>query len=467
MRNSKNGRFVIWDLTSDPFDHTQLTTNFDRLDSMIGGPNGSAGLSGTRPTGTASNWLSLGDSANDPYNRSLYSIITGLNYNDVPLGTVVYWWRPNPVIDLPNGWVVCDGSKYTNNTTVTPPVVLHSYPFTTITVPDLRNKFVLGAYETNADSHLTAVPSPALRRDGLPSTPNDNQLAGPGIGYSSTTDDFAGAVAARSTAKFLGVGSNVPRNLLHVHDPGSYRMMDHYHEFTHFHSMAGHTHDNWHIHEVGEHLHWMPHTHSLSGHSHNMDHQHYTRHRHPVSIHSDVPDSYDGTLHSGTGPTVIAGTGHRHYIIGLSEHATWEDGYVEQTHVGDPRSPSDPWNQQKHFTDAPTVDATGGPSRDQTFGLIGGPYYTGSPLHGTDIPGNITGGPSPGATYGPFGSSSPKGQTWTGKNDLNGLDPAGISGTPIQPAGVSGLLDLNSIDTRPAFIGLLAIIKIKVADNLI
>lgn len=56
----------------------------------------------------------------------------------VPVGTVIAWWRPSALTGLPSGWLVADGST----------VVDANHDFaeaTSIVLPDLRNKFILGA----------------------------------------------------------------------------------------------------------------------------------------------------------------------------------------------------------------------------------------------------------------------------------------------------------------------------------
>lgn len=56
----------------------------------------------------------------------------------IPIGAVIDWWRPDSSISVPSGFVVCSGGTITSG----------NHDFGTgasITVPDLRNKFILGA----------------------------------------------------------------------------------------------------------------------------------------------------------------------------------------------------------------------------------------------------------------------------------------------------------------------------------
>jgi len=63
----------------------------------------------------------------------------------LPLGTVISWWRPSNTYappgqsagQLPAGFVLCDGSTYSSGT--------HDFGAISITVPNLINRFILGA----------------------------------------------------------------------------------------------------------------------------------------------------------------------------------------------------------------------------------------------------------------------------------------------------------------------------------
>lgn len=74
----------------------------------------------------------------------------------VPLGTVIDWWRPSSTYDAgagagnpPLGYEVCDGR--------TIPVGSHDFGGgNPIVLPDLRNKFILGANIANSDGSIVA-----------------------------------------------------------------------------------------------------------------------------------------------------------------------------------------------------------------------------------------------------------------------------------------------------------------------
>lgn len=225
-RRSKMGRFEVWNQGSDAFKHTDLAYNLDQLDQMIGSPNQAPthgnGDDFNNPTTTAppatNQWLHPQDGQQiaNMGNRTLYNIVRALDYNSVPLGGVMAWWRPSTAVPLPAGFVPMDGSSYTGAT-------LHSYGewgITTITVPDVRNKMILGAYET-----ATGSPTVQLGRDGTATVLSDTATDGPGIGY------IGGANAVRSVAHTHGVGTYTGSD--HVHN-----LTNHTHGFT----MIDHTH---------------------------------------------------------------------------------------------------------------------------------------------------------------------------------------------------------------------------------
>ena len=111
-----------------------------------------------------------------------------------PIGAVINWWRPNNTVTLPTGWVACDGTTYGSS--------LHDFGTgASITVPDLRNKFVLGAN--------------AATTDGDPAGTGDSSSAAPGI---------------------RGTGASHSRNLAHTHgitgeSPGTNSTGSHLHGF--------------------------------------------------------------------------------------------------------------------------------------------------------------------------------------------------------------------------------------------
>ncbi len=122
-----------------------------------------------------------------------------LDPNVLPIGTIIPYWRPTNSHPLPTGWLECNGAT----------VIAANHDFTggtTITLPDLRNKYMLGADSSKAI--------------GTAGTVNNLVTGAPGV--STGGDTNAG-------------GANV-RDLTHTHT------ISHTHDFTHTHSMPDHTH---------------------------------------------------------------------------------------------------------------------------------------------------------------------------------------------------------------------------------
>jgi len=86
------------------------------------------------------------------------------------LGQVIDWWRPASTVAIPSGWEICDGRVITGA----------NHDFTgagvtgqAITLPDLRNAFVIGANSAKADGAAQVTSGNNL--------PTDNAVDGPGI----------------------------------------------------------------------------------------------------------------------------------------------------------------------------------------------------------------------------------------------------------------------------------------------
>jgi hypothetical protein len=477
VRNSNRGRFVVWDLDSDPYENEQLALNWDRLDNLIGGPSGvGSGQPGDhdtstppKPLGTPSSWLNLGDVNNDPENRTLYSVIAGLDFNDAPLGSIIMWWRPGPSVLLPAGWVPCDGSTYTNNTAVSPPIKLHSYAQAAITVPDFRNAFPIGAYETNKQTYSSLGSSSPLNRDGLAPDATDDPTTGPGIGYASSSS---------GTAKNLGRGSNVPRNLHHYHDAGTYHMADHRHSHPHTHDMSNHTHRHEHVHWTGNHQHLVPtHSHGLANHVHSIDHYHLLGHHEHV-IDWSINDGRHFELlvpvfFSDADVTRVSGGPRLPGFFPLNDSTTTfavnSDGVFDT--ANGPRSHS--------MSETGFGPNSGGPNVNQSDPQGGFP--TGFPTNvdgGSTIYTGIAEVPPGGTSFSPSTDGPSINQTTDGSNtdhvsgnrtnfqDVNTI--LGQSGsTPQIPGGDATAVDLSQVDIRPNFVSVLFIQKILHVDNIV
>lgn len=131
-----------------------------------------------------------------------------LDPNVLPIGTIIPYWRPTNSHALPTGWLECNGAS----------VIAANHDFTgggTITLPDLRNKYMLGADSTKA------------------------------IGTAGTLNNLVTGAPGVSTGGDTNAGGFNVRDLTHTHT------IAHTHDFSHTHGMADHNHDV----AIADHLH--------------------------------------------------------------------------------------------------------------------------------------------------------------------------------------------------------------------
>lgn len=126
-------RFRVWPAGTDSYSHTDLTTNWDTLDALIGVPS-----AGTWPPSTG-------------VDGGIYKEVALLQLEREDIGSVKMFFRPTDTYPIPTGWAVCDGST----------ILASDHDFTGIatdvTLPDLRNAFVLGADASLANGIAAAA----------------------------------------------------------------------------------------------------------------------------------------------------------------------------------------------------------------------------------------------------------------------------------------------------------------------
>lgn len=174
MFTTPNMALTAWDLGSDPYDHSQLASNFSKIDDhdhTVG--NGvqipSAGIADLAITGSkiaanAINPLTHIPVASIPQSRLLNdsvgavqlqdnsvdtgAIIAGaitadkLDPNILPIGTVLMWYRADSAVLAPTGWEVMDGRAWS---TITNKLGAGGVQWNTGNIPNMANKFPLGA----------------------------------------------------------------------------------------------------------------------------------------------------------------------------------------------------------------------------------------------------------------------------------------------------------------------------------
>lgn len=127
-------RFHVWPAGSDSYDHGDLTAAWDMIDDIIGIPN-----TGDWPPSKG-------------VDGGIYKENRLLQLERLPIGTVVPFFKPTNSYPLPDGFAVCDGSVIASS----------DHDFTgiagSVTLPDLRHAFVLGADPTkNIGTSAAAV----------------------------------------------------------------------------------------------------------------------------------------------------------------------------------------------------------------------------------------------------------------------------------------------------------------------
>jgi hypothetical protein len=489
MRNSKNGRLRVWDRAVDSFNSDDLVYNFDTIDWLFGGKSGTTGATGDTFSGNASTWLGRGDSfATNIYPgtknsgfedqtsgaRTLYSVVSGLNYNDVPLGTVIQWWRPTASTDagsgagaIPDGWVPCDGRTLTAEQ--------HSYGALSIVVPDLRNKFVLGADATVAGINAVtayrhedgAVSASNMNNDWTGSKKADGTTGAPGLGYDSGLEN----VSVNSKT-----GSNLLRDLNHNHASGSdtssgLKIRDHVHESDHAHSLNSHSH-------------------TIPRHAHRMDHEHFIpNHIHYFNLTSDFDSGPNKSPGSDTvrvatvssGGALVPRDNHVHNIHLSKDNGTGGRDFLPGFIQDSPGFP-DIWTSEFwYFNGVPPESLNW---RGWTPLSISSYPISASTANGLNISRQYNTSSVDLLTY-------PSGGGLTGRREKNGLfnpntgtiagSTTGTSSTDIAYAkGIDGntadatwnsssssVNSQNKLNVRPQYVGLLYLIKVRVAKNLI
>jgi hypothetical protein len=210
---TNNMSLTVWDTDDDFFDGSQLANNFTLLDQhdhdqsqgrgvQINSPGIADGAIGTSKLATDSvtpvkivdhsiTGQELADNAIASQHVQANAITTSkipdgaitpvkIDPNFLPIGSVISWYRPNGSISLPTGWEVCDGRNWSD--------IANAWGVTTGTIPNLVNKFVLGA---------------ALSGIGTgPSTPPDIGAAGGShtrdLSHSHTVSDHMHSVDAHA-----------------------------------------------------------------------------------------------------------------------------------------------------------------------------------------------------------------------------------------------------------------------------
>lgn len=162
-RNTTNLGLNVWNNADDPYDHSQLAANWDAVDSddhsshpigTTGLANGSVTNAKLAPNAVASaNIVNATIQGTDiaPGTITGDLLSPGLFDNLSPLGQTTPWFRPTTSVSVPTGWAIADGSILSASQ--------HGWGSFSVTLPDLRNKFVLGAAVSGTGTGTSTPPA--------------------------------------------------------------------------------------------------------------------------------------------------------------------------------------------------------------------------------------------------------------------------------------------------------------------
>lgn len=157
---------VIWNDLTDDYDHNQLAGNWDLVDDhdhTLGNgkriPRDGIASGAIGPNQLAPDTVTSVHIVDKAIQRvDLADGIIGMDQIDptifngiTPLGVTTAWFRPNVSVPIPTGWAVADGSSLNS--------AQHGWGNFNVTLPDLQNKFVLGASTTGTGSGPTTPPA--------------------------------------------------------------------------------------------------------------------------------------------------------------------------------------------------------------------------------------------------------------------------------------------------------------------
>jgi microcystin-dependent protein len=181
----------IWNLGQDPYNHQQLADNFAKIDQHDHSPGRGRPL-GTSALQDGSITLSKMAANSVGTTQLIDGSVTTSKLADgavtaaklaptafdkvTPLGTVIDWWRPSGTYDAgagagnpPPGYEICDGRTLTSGQ--------HDFGGGSLLLPDLRNKYTLGADITKTDgTFVSAGGDPVSDSPGIGGSGGSNRV---------------------------------------------------------------------------------------------------------------------------------------------------------------------------------------------------------------------------------------------------------------------------------------------------
>jgi hypothetical protein len=180
-----NMGLTAWDLGDDYYDYSSLANNWVAVDTHDHGPNrgqqiGTPGIKDNAITTPkiVDNAVTAPKIPNNTITQAKLTpnsvgsdeIIDGsvntadiangaitlpkIDPNIMPMGAVIAWYRPNSSFSVPPYWAVCDGRAWND--------IPNGWYGVQGNIPDLRNRFILGAAEVGTGSDTGSPPSVGL-----------------------------------------------------------------------------------------------------------------------------------------------------------------------------------------------------------------------------------------------------------------------------------------------------------------
>ena len=161
-------RFRVWPDGADHYNHSEHTANWDMVDAIIGvAEDGSEW-----PTTTG-------------VDGGIYQEVQALQLTTLPLGMVIPWFRVSAGVPVPGAFEVCDGRTITQAS--------HDFgAIGSITLPDMRNRFALGA------SAAKSIGDPAVAYDHADVSTAAGAPGPQGLGGSNTQTLTVAQMAAHT-----------------------------------------------------------------------------------------------------------------------------------------------------------------------------------------------------------------------------------------------------------------------------
>lgn len=212
-----NMSLIKWTEGSDPYDHTQLAGNFQRIDEHDHTSGKGVRLSGSSLVNESIGTAQLANGSVTDIKIASATITADKLASGVlnTLGQILWWWRPSSATAIPSGgWLLCAGQTIAASE--------HEFPGGgSIVLPNLIGRTVFGMEPAN------------IGTSGGASTVN--------LGHSHAVNPHFHHIAAHSHFLNLETGYNANTNLAVQQNPGgsAWAHTDNAENVAHKHSIGG------------------------------------------------------------------------------------------------------------------------------------------------------------------------------------------------------------------------------------